>query len=164
MARELTAPEREYIDKYHAYGKDAEWISQELKGVGPVGVQTYLDTRSTPVAEVTDVANSIPEVAPAPNANDNTPQKSTEEQERLRQMNLADSPLTAKDLMAGGPERGVRVMTENASELVDARKIHSVPDPTPEMLERRKERIHVPFDQSGDSGVGNRSVSMRPKE
>lgn len=177
MPRPLTKVEQGYIrDCLHIGETDAKVIAKELAGVGPVTVQAFIDgltaSRETIVVSADDVGQLpseflSPEAAPEPEGEELTLEEIEAEMKRKeneseieKQLRIAhDNRLTANRLL--GRKDGIVVMTEGASEMIDARKTLQ-PNPTSiEQLEKQKTRIHRPFNGPNEGGAKNRSTRTR---
>lgn len=118
MPRHLSEIEKKYIQE-HYLDQEAEEIAVQIKGVGPITVQQFIDT-----------------LPPRPEPNE-TPDE--------RHRKLQGSTIPSSRLMGRDPARGIAVMTEAASELSDARDVVGVPGISKERREKMKDKIHRPF-------------------
>lgn len=166
MPRPLTKIEQGYIRDCLSRGEDdPKVIAKELAGVGPVTVQAFVDgykeaNKSAEVVSPRQEQTVEPESDLTPEEIEEERKKREDETEAEHKIRLAtDNRLTAGKLM--GRKNGIVVMTEGASEMVDARKILQPSPTSPEQIEKQKSRIHRPF--HGENQGGARDTSTRKR-
>jgi hypothetical protein len=121
MRRALSEAEKVYImDNYQ--DEDVQDMANKMHGVGTKTIQKYVD-----------------ELPPTPVQGETT-------QERQRK--LQSTKVSGSKLMGRDKEKGVTVMTEAASELIDARKVLATPEKSDAQKKAMKDKIHRPFEES----------------
>ena len=160
MPRPLTKVEQGYIRDCVSSGEtDCKVIAKELKGVGPVTVQSFMDGLGYQKPEVAaHVEIDVEEPDPIQSEEDLKPKEGESEFER--QERIASSRKKPGDFMLRDPERGFAAMTESAADMEDALKVHRMPEATEAMKERQKLRIHRPFEGERQGGAKDRSTSV----
>jgi len=121
MPRELSDIEKKYIEENYL-SESAKSIAGKIKGIGEITVQAYIDELPPPV---------------------NSEESAQERQRRLQMTKVSGSRLMGRD-----KDRGITVMTEAASELIDARRTVALPKPSKEMKKKHSDKIHRPFQES----------------
>ena len=119
-ARELTSVEKFYIE--NNLDKTDEQIASEIKGVGPRTVSKYRD--SIPAKSSEDQRESVTET-------------------RVERIDRLGNGPKAGDFIA--KQSGAAIMTEQASEISDARAIVKGKTASPEEFEaKNRDKIHRP--------------------
>lgn len=106
----------------------AEELSSCIRGVSKETIEEFIKAQKVAEDPIKELLASI-----------------TDDEEH-RKMTLALSGKKAGDLMGRNKINGVTVMTEGASEMADAKKVHAVPEITEDQKRRRKDYIHKPLE------------------
>jgi alanyl-tRNA synthetase len=146
MPRKLTEIEEGFVINEFNKGTDLKDIADKLEGIGVKTVLHYLEDRGMPVnSTAAKVVHNDDEHIPDVEELEEQLAEETEDPAEKRREKLRQTKLTSGKLMAKDIKKGVTVMTEQASEMADARLDHQVAEATERQKEKAKQFIHKPF-------------------